>query len=768
VIQHAENVKLVLLSATPMFNDATEIIWILNLLLANDKRPLLSHSKVFDKSGNVKESGKAILADACRGYISFMQGENPFSFPLRLYPSINADKNIQKIPPQLDIKGKPIPADKQLKHLELIQSTLSDLQKEVMDTINVDDEEDGVTNTQVIQISNIVFPNKMFGATGFKAAFNIAPKTHVLSYKPGVPQFLSPDLIQSYAPKIKKIVDYIKKSEGIIFVYSYYLDSGIIPLALALEHNGFTKYGGTSLLTDAKKARGQGTYCIMSAKKELTPDPEKEMEVLKSEANKSGDLIKVILGSSVSAEGLDFKCIREIHMLDPWYHLNKVEQIVGRAIRNCSHIALPPEQRNVTIYHHVCSLSKSGPRVETVDERAYRIAENKQSSMDIIENIMKSNAIDCQLNWNQLNIQTDIKIDIETSQGKKIKQFPIQPKLEAVKCAHIPEGSIDNSTFNKDFYKEEIEEMSKIVAGLFAEKHYYTYEDLKKAMGKVDEDILMYTLDHMLTNKVSVTHATVPGYLIYRSNIYMFQPSGTSDLYIPLRARERYKRKKENKIVIDVVAPAAKKKNTAPNQSIVTHMENQVSELETIIKSKMAKQVLYDYIIDRMDFSSILELVKELFIQDVSKSPILTSLTNANILVNKTWLRNIFAQPLEYVQWSPEGKKFTKVSLRELNSTKLPDVQVPNLSSLRGYVERKDKSVKFKIIDTEKTKSNGYVCTATSTLKIDVLRKMITDSKPDAFTDLKKPVLCDVFELVLRQDAKGFARPYEAALALRS
>ena len=31
--------------------------------------------------------------------------------------------------------------------------------------------------------------------------------------------------------------------------------------------------------------------------------------------------------------------------MEPWYNLNRIEQIVGRAIRNCSHARLPLAKR---------------------------------------------------------------------------------------------------------------------------------------------------------------------------------------------------------------------------------------------------------------------------------------------------------------------------------------------------------------------------------------------------------------------------------------
>ena len=77
--------------------------------------------------------------------------------------------------------------------------------------------------------------------------------------------------------------------------------------------------------------------------------------------------IKVVLASPVAGEGLNLKNIREIHILDPWYHFNKAEQVKGRAIRYLSHIALPIEKRNTTVYMYT-SIFK-GNKTESVDLR---------------------------------------------------------------------------------------------------------------------------------------------------------------------------------------------------------------------------------------------------------------------------------------------------------------------------------------------------------------------------------------------------------------
>jgi hypothetical protein len=69
-----------------MYNSYLEIIFILNLLLRNDKKAEIVSTHVFDSAGNITERGKEILSYTAQRYVSFMRGENPISFPVRLFP----------------------------------------------------------------------------------------------------------------------------------------------------------------------------------------------------------------------------------------------------------------------------------------------------------------------------------------------------------------------------------------------------------------------------------------------------------------------------------------------------------------------------------------------------------------------------------------------------------------------------------------------------------------------------------------------------------
>ena len=269
------------------------------------------------------------------------------------------------------------------------------LDKEIADK-DPDKEKKMGINKKLPQICNIVYQSlkdKDYGREGFFEVFNKSGKR--FKYKEGSTQILKEKYLGSVSIKFKNILKNIKSSNGIIFIYTDYIWSGALPLALALEHIGFNKYDNKNLLDlddtddpvsyDMKKHLHddsdkslfkQANYIILSGDSSISGDEktrDNELKILKSEDNKNGELIKVVIGSSVSGEGVDFKNIREIHVVDPWYHLNKLEQIIGRGIRFCSHNMLSKDERNVTVFLHTTIYEGN----ETIDHYKYRRCERK-------------------------------------------------------------------------------------------------------------------------------------------------------------------------------------------------------------------------------------------------------------------------------------------------------------------------------------------------------------------------------------------------------
>ena len=100
--------------------------------------------------------------------------------------------------------------------------------------------------------------------------------------------------------------------------------------------------------------------------------------------------------------------------------MNRIEQIIGRGVRQCSHKDLPLSDRNVQLFLHGTLLPTN---IEPVDLYVYRLAEDKAIQIGKITRILKQVSIDCILNSNQLNFRENIlnkSLNIKLSDGSNI------------------------------------------------------------------------------------------------------------------------------------------------------------------------------------------------------------------------------------------------------------------------------------------------------------------------------------------------------------
>ena len=65
--------------------------------------------------------------------------------------------------------------------------------------------------------------------------------------------------------------------------------------------------------------------------------------------NIMGGIIKVLMITASGAEGITLKNCRFVHITEPYWHPVRVEQVIGRAVRICSHKDLPTHLRNVKV-----------------------------------------------------------------------------------------------------------------------------------------------------------------------------------------------------------------------------------------------------------------------------------------------------------------------------------------------------------------------------------------------------------------------------------
>jgi len=594
LVSHAEGLKLLLLSATPMFNSYKEIVWLLNLMNLNDKRYPISVKEVFDAKGSFRvdaegnEVGRDLLVRKATGYVSYVRGENPFTFPYRIWPAAarNPDSLVTLSSsdtwhyPRHQMNGGEIIDPLALLDLVLVpvgeyqgrgyEAILSAIKSAELDGVRR-----GLSYTVLdppLQALNMIFPHKnleakgsrkfLYGARGLARTMNFNPKTKSeFKYKDSTLEaygrIFAPTELGKYSSKIQYICDAVLRTRGIAIVYSQFIDGGAVPIALALEERGFRKHAGRSLfrVPPAAVRPGGPTYAMITGDRNLTPDVKEIMKAVTDKDNIDGAKVKVVIVSRAGSEGLDFRNVRQMHILDPWYNLNRQEQIIGRAVRNLSHCSLPYSERNVEIFLYGTRLP--GDKVEAADLYVYRLAEGKARKIGHVSRVLKETAVDCLLNRRALDFSEKLvnKVVVQKlASGGEIEYRIGDRENSAIcdygPCAYVckggpqPQGELGKDTYNETFIVMNLDKILQRIRSLFREQYIYHKQQLVAAIAGVKQ----YPLDQIYTaltyliddkNEYLVDMLGRTGRLENVGDYYMFQPIELADKHIARLEREQ-------------------------------------------------------------------------------------------------------------------------------------------------------------------------------------------------------------------------------------
>ena len=291
--------------------------------------------------------------------------------------------------------------------------------------------------------------------------------------------------------------------------------------------------------------------------------------------NKEGKYIKLVLGSKVMNEGISMKHVGEVHILDVYFNLGKVDQVVGRAIRWCSHYKVMGEKHvfpYVNVYKYVVALDKDNAAGLTSEEELYRKAEQKYILIKKIERAMKEVAIDCPLNIHGNIFGEEVRehsgcdmhsnkkcpaiCDYTSCQYKcddpKLDFEYYDPDRNVYKI--VKRDNLDYSTFTHKLAESEIEQAKAKIKEMYITKPAHTLRDILDYVKKsyraekqdlFDEFFVYKALDDMIPiteNDFNNFKDTIidknnnQGYLIYRDTYYIFQPFNQNEL-VPLYYR---------------------------------------------------------------------------------------------------------------------------------------------------------------------------------------------------------------------------------------
>jgi len=589
IIKVANNLTLILLTATPMFDDYTEILYYFNLFLWNERKQKsdLKYTTIFDSDGDFKPKMEKHFRDWCSQYISYVKGDNPLTFPFKLMPP---SKFILK-PSTYDVFGNPIPIKERRQYLQLVGSEVKGEQLKKLK--NVDNLVFGITSQQP---TLCVFPNN----ETFKKVFKVSNESSY-NYEKNIPKFLSPSLLENYSSKFKLVTEIIKESKGIIFIYSNFVEYGAQLFAMCLEEHGYISALGTNLLGNISEEvpRGSlGKYALFTSTNTTNYEQIRLLERLRVPSNSDGSDIKIIIGSKTLSEGIDLKYIRQIHILDFSWNMSGLEQAIGRGIRTCSHSILPFEEQNCTVFLHVCKLPKS---IESIDEYYYRVTvEQKGKDISKIKNIIKESAIDCELQKELNNIPEEIK-EIRIEQISSYKDEKVSKKLKELISSMFEESTnicSNESSVNNEIHERPLssyldvkDEILDILLKLFLRKPLWDKKELLNAneLENYDNDVILYILQSIIESKYEVKdlYGRI-GFLESKGNLYSFTTDSQNTL------QERYIKSSEPKIKLLV-----KREKEIKKEKNLEELKERIKILPEI-KKRFSNEILEWYIFDEV------------------------------------------------------------------------------------------------------------------------------------------------------------------------
>lgn len=293
--------------------------------------------------------------------------------------------------------------------------------------------------------------------------------------------YLSKQGLERYSPKFLHVLENIQDPEyvGLHLVYSQFRTlEGLQLLTMVLEANGFARFrlkktsnGGWDI-DIPENDQGKPTFALYTG---TESDEEKKLILkiyngfwddiptniagkLRAVANNNnlGEIIKVFMITSSGSEGLNLRNTRYVHVVEPYWHPVRTEQVIGRARRICSHKDLELTLQTVEVFVYLMTFTEQ--QIEGEDARALRLYDTGKHDPNIPltsdEYLYEVSSIKEEIS-NQLTIAIkEAAIDCQVFSAKNAK--------EGLDCLSFGDPSSTSFAYNPDIDKDEDDTISSI------------------------------------------------------------------------------------------------------------------------------------------------------------------------------------------------------------------------------------------------------------------------------------------------------------------
>jgi hypothetical protein len=351
-LESPPSTRIVVMSATPIFDKPVELALTLNLL--KPKKPIPVGAQ-FNELFLKKHKDTFIMQNVnlfkqyVRGYVSYSPGAPSHAFPEKKFKVIKCK----------------------------MSSFQYDSYKTVMNNHAKFDFEDilNLSNDFFIgarMMSNVCFPNKKIGIRGFQSWSSQKTKL---------------EKIERYSTKIHKFLKIIKNVKGPNILYSNFRGYGGIESTItALKSNGYKNI--------LEHGPGKKRYGVWSGEESMK-DKEYTRDIYNQPENVDGSKLHVMLLSPAGKEGLSLLRTSTLTILEPYWNSSRIDQIIGRGIRFCSHKDMPKDKRVVKVYLLLAVLPSS--KKKSIDQYIYETMNSKNKLMEQFYKAMEQSSVDYKL-----------------------------------------------------------------------------------------------------------------------------------------------------------------------------------------------------------------------------------------------------------------------------------------------------------------------------------------------------------------------------------
>jgi superfamily II DNA or RNA helicase len=358
-----KNFKIVCLTGTPIYDKPYEFGLLMNLLRPRMLFPdgYEDFNQVFLED-NTRFINRDLFKQMCAGYVSYFKGGNPEAYPYKKTTIMLHTMGVYQYSQYKNALYDEVDRDRKKRDHD---KPGEEFIVKIATTEKDDDQvaASGIFNNSNL-LCNIAFPEaKLTVEESKRISRDSVLQANLREFKTvltaskrkysGSPENIQLagilSTVKVFSEKFSKVAELILQSEGPVFVYSNYVYYGVDAMSTIMNFLGY----------DAYPNKGpRGSYFVWKGKAKPEEIP-KAKELFNSKENKDGSLLKIMFGTQTVMEGVDFKNVRQIHILDPWWNDSRMQQIIARGIRLCSHKDLPPNKRIVDVFIHLSELGSS-------------------------------------------------------------------------------------------------------------------------------------------------------------------------------------------------------------------------------------------------------------------------------------------------------------------------------------------------------------------------------------------------------------------------